>query len=96
MMQAVWNETVVAAAADTVIVEGNHYFPLNALRQEFFRKSDTQTVCPWKGTASYYSIVVADKINSDAAWYYSEPKTAASQIAGRVAFWKGVEIKPKA
>jgi len=69
------------------------YFPLNALRQEFFRKSDTQTVCPWKGTARYYSIVVADKTNSDAAWYYSEPKTAASQIAGRVAFWKGVEVK---
>ena len=68
--------------------------PLNALRQEFFRKSDTQTVCSWKGTASYYTIVVASKTNSDAAWYYAEPKTAASQIAGRVAFWKGVEIKP--
>ena len=94
MMQAIWNSALIAEAADTVIVEGNHYFPPNALRQEFFRKSDTHTVCPWKGTASYYSIVVGEKINADAAWCYPEPKPAANNIAGRVAFWKGVEVKP--
>ena len=96
MMQVVWNGAVIAEAADTVVVEGNHYFPTVALRQEFFRNSDTQTVCPWKGTASYYSIVVGDKTNVDAAWYYPEPKSAASSIKGKVAFWKGVEVKPKA
>lgn len=94
MMQAVWNGAVVAEAAETEIVEGNHYFPPSALRQEFFQKSDTQTVCPWKGTASYYSIIVGGKVNTDAAWYYPEPKPAASQIANRVAFWKGVDVRP--
>lgn len=94
MMQAVWNGAIVAEAADTVIVEGNHYFPPESLRAEFFRNSATQTVCPWKGTASYYSITVGDKTNVDAAWYYPEPKSAASNIKGNVAFWKGVEVRP--
>jgi len=93
MMQAIWNGTVVAESASTEIVEGNHYFPPSALRQEFFQKSDTQTVCPWKGTASYYAIIVDDKANKDAAWYYPEPKSAASNIANRVAFWKGVDVR---
>lgn len=93
MMKAVWNETIIAESAKTEIVEGNHYFPPEALRKEFFRPSDTQTVCPWKGTASYYSIVVGDKVNADAAWYYPEPKSAASHIAGKVAFWKGVRVE---
>jgi len=93
MMKAVWNGIVIAEAAKTEIVEGNHYFPPEALRKEFFRPSDTHTVCPWKGAASYYSIVVGDKVNTDAAWYYPEPKSAASQIAGKVAFWKGVRVE---
>lgn len=93
MMKAVWNGAVIAEADNTEIVEGNHYFPPEALRKEFFRPSDTQTVCPWKGTASYYSIVVGDKINADAAWYYPAPKSAASQIAGKIAFWKGVRVE---
>lgn len=92
-MRAVWNGTVIAESANTRVVEGNHYFPPEALRQEFFRPSNTHTVCPWKGTASYYSIVVGDKVNIDAAWYYPEPKTAASQIAGKIAFWKGVRVE---
>ena len=93
MMKAVWNGTVIAEAAATEVVEGNHYFPPEALRAEFLRPSDTRTVCPWKGTASYYSIVVGDAINPDAAWYYPQPKSAASQIAGKVAFWKGVRVE---
>ena len=93
MIQAIWNETVIAESETTEIVEGNHYFPAETVRMEFFRPSDTHTVCPWKGTASYYSIVIGDKINADAAWYYPEPKSAASHIAGKVAFWKGVQVK---
>ncbi len=93
MVKAIWNGTVVAESAETEVVEGNHYFPPVALSKEFFRPSDTKSVCPWKGTASYYSIVVGDKVNADAAWYYPEPKSAASQIAGMVAFWKGVRVE---
>lgn len=92
-MRAVWNGTVIAESANTTVVEGNHYFPPEALRQEFLRPSDTRTVCPWKGVARYYSIVVGDKFNADAAWYYPEPKTAARRIAGKVAFWKGVRVE---
>lgn len=93
LTRAVWNGTVIAESAKTEIVEGNHYFPPEALRQEFLRPSDTRTVCPWKGAARYYSIVVGDKVNADAAWYYPEPKTAARRIAGKVAFWKGVRVE---
>lgn len=93
MMKAVWNGTVLAESATTEIVEGNHYFPPEALRQEFFRPSDTRTTCPWKGSAHYYSIAVGDQTNPDAAWLYPEPKSAASRIAGKVAFWKGVRIE---
>ena len=93
MIRASWNGVVVAEAAETEIVEGNHYFPASALNQACFRPSDTQSVCPWKGTARYYSIVVGDQTNRDAAWYYPEPKDAARPIAGRVAFWKGVKVE---
>jgi uncharacterized protein (DUF427 family) len=93
MMKALWNGTVIAESAKTEIVEGNHYFPAEALHMVFFQPSETQSVCPWKGTAQYYSIVVGGKVNADAAWYYPAPKSAATQIAGKVAFWKGVRVE---
>ena len=91
-MKAIWNDTVLAESDDTVVVEGNHYFPAASLREEYFRESDHHSVCPWKGTASYYDVVVGDAVNAQAAWYYPQPKDAAAQIAGRVAFWKGVRF----
>ncbi len=91
-MKAVWNGAVLAESDDTVVVEGNHYFPPDAMKKEHFQPSGTQTVCGWKGTASYYTLVVNGKENPDAAWYYPQPKDAAKQIAGRVAFWKGVVV----
>jgi uncharacterized protein (DUF427 family) len=95
MPKAIWNGTVIAEAADDAIeiVEGNAYFPADAVRRDLLQPSDTHTVCGWKGTASYYHIAVDGKVNHDAAWYYPEPKAAASNIAGRVAFWKGVEVR---
>lgn len=91
-MRAIWNDTVLAESDDTVVVEGNHYFPSGALRREHFRDSSKHTVCPWKGTASYYDVVVGDAVNADAAWYYPAPKDPASAVAGRVAFWRGVQV----
>jgi uncharacterized protein (DUF427 family) len=91
-MKAIWNGQVVAESDDTVVVEGNHYFPADSLKAEFFEDSNTHTRCPWKGEASYKSLVVDGKTNSDAAWYYPQPKDAAKPIAGRYAFWKGVEV----
>ncbi|KZC37052.1 MULTISPECIES: DUF427 domain-containing protein [Rhodanobacter] len=91
-MRAMWNDTVLAESNDTVVVEGNHYFPADSLRREYFRDSDHHSICPWKGTASYYDLVVGDAINPQAAWYYLQPKDAAAQIKGRVAFWHGVEV----
>jgi uncharacterized protein (DUF427 family) len=91
-MRAMWNNTVLAESDDTVVVEGNHYFPADSLRREHFRDSDHHSVCPWKGTASYYDLVVGDAINPQAAWYYPQPKDAAAQIKDRVAFWHGVEV----
>lgn len=91
-MKASWHGVVIAESEDTVVVEGNHYFPESAVKREYLRPSDTHTVCPWKGTASYYSLVVDDAENKDACWYYPEPKDAAVQIRGRVAFWKGVTV----
>jgi uncharacterized protein (DUF427 family) len=91
-MRAMWNDTVLAESDDTVVVEGNHYFPADSLRREHFRDSDHHSVCPWKGTASYYDLVVGDAINPQAAWYYPQPKDAAAQIKDRVAFWHGVEV----
>lgn len=91
-MKAIWNKAVLAESDETIVVEGNHYFPANAINKEFFRPSATHTVCGWKGTASYYDIVVDGAINPDAAWFYPAAKDAAKEIENRVAFWKGVEI----
>lgn len=91
-MKAIWNDTVIAESDATVVVEGNHYFPPDSIRREFFRPSSTTSVCPWKGTASYYTLEVGGARNPDAAWYYPEPKPAAAKIAGRVAFWRGVRV----
>ena len=92
-MKATWNGTVLADSDDTVVVEGDHYFPVAALRREHFRPSDTHTTCGWKGVASYYDVVVDGAVNKDAAWYYPDPKDAARQILDRVAFWKGVKVE---
>ena len=92
-MQAIWNREIIAESTDTVVVEGNHYFPVESVNMKFMKPSDNHTSCPWKGEASYYSIEVGGEKNIDAAWYYSEPKEAASNIKGHVAFWKGVEVK---
>lgn len=92
-MRATWNGAVLAESDDTVVVEGNHYFPADSLRQEYFRDSDHHSICPWKGTASYRDVVVGDAVNKDAAWYYAAPKEAAAQIKDRVAFWRGVQIQ---
>lgn len=91
-MKAVWNGQIVAESDDTVIVEGNHYFPRTVLREDVIAASDTTTVCSWKGTAHYYDLVVAGETNPDAVWYYPAPKAAARQIDVRVAFWHGVEV----
>ncbi|MFL5331475.1 MAG: DUF427 domain-containing protein [Gemmataceae bacterium] len=92
-MRATWNGTVIAESNDTIVVEGNHYFPATSIRKEHFRPSTTHTECGWKGTASYYTVVVGNQSNPDAAWYYPEPKEAARNIAGYVAFWKGVKVE---
>ena len=91
-MKAIWNDTVIAESDDTVVVEGNHYFPIDSVRPETITDSDHHTVCPWKGTASYYNVVADGATNADAAWYYPTPKPAAAQIEGRIAFWKGVQV----
>lgn len=93
-MKATWNGKVIATSDDTVVVEGNHYFPSQSVDREVLRASSKQTVCPWKGTANYYDVIARGEINKDAAWYYPEPKPAASEIAGMIAFWKGVEVTP--
>ena len=93
MPTATWKNTVIAQSDDTVVVEGNHYFPRAALRDDVVRPSDTHTVCPWKGTASYYSIGVDGEGNRDAAWYYPDTLPAADSIKGRIAFWKGVTVE---
>jgi uncharacterized protein (DUF427 family) len=91
-MKALWNGQIIAESADTVVVEGNHYFPLESVNRAVLEHSQTTTVCPWKGTANYYSLNVDGARNPDAVWYYPQPKPAAAQIAGRVAFWRGVQI----
>jgi uncharacterized protein (DUF427 family) len=92
IMKAIWNNQVIAESDETIIIEGNHYFPPNTIKEEFFESSDTHTVCPWKGTASYYTLDVEGEQNKDAAWYYPETKDLASKIKGYVAFWKGVKV----
>ncbi len=93
MVKAVWNGAVIATSDDTVVVEGNHYFPRKDVHSDYLVASSTHTNCPWKGVASYYSLSVAGKTNADAAWYYPEPKSAAAEITDRIAFWKGVEVR---
>jgi uncharacterized protein (DUF427 family) len=91
MATATWNDTVIATSDDTVVVEGNHYFPRDAVSAELV-ESETQSFCPWKGTASYYSVKVGDDVNADSAWYYPEPMDAAAEIKDRIAFWHGVDV----
>ena len=92
MVKAIWNGETIAESDETVVVEGNHYFPLDSVRPGVLTPSSTTSVCPWKGTAEYYSVQAGGDENRDAAWYYAEPKPAAAEIAGRVAFWKGVKV----
>jgi uncharacterized protein (DUF427 family) len=92
-MKATWNGAVLAESDETVVVEGNHYFPSDSIRKEHFFDSSTHTNCPWKGEASYYNVVVEGQVNKDAAWYYAEPKPAADEIRNRVAFWRGVKVE---
>jgi uncharacterized protein (DUF427 family) len=93
MPTARWNGAVIAQSDDTVVVEGNHYFPADSVNEALFEASATHTTCPWKGVASYKSLVVDGKLNPDAAWYYPDPKSAAAEIKGRYAFWKGVTVE---
>jgi uncharacterized protein (DUF427 family) len=95
VMMAVWRETVLAESDDTVVVEGNHYFPADSLHREFLRPSARHTVCAWKGTASYYDVVVDGEVNREAAWYYPDPSPAAARIRGRIAFWHGVKVRSR-
>jgi len=93
MPKATWNGVTIAESEDTVIVEGNHYFPAASVKREYLRDSATHTTCPWKGQASYYDIVVDGAVNKDAAWFYPAPKDAAAEIKDRIAFWKGVQVR---
>ena len=92
-MKATWNGATLAQSDDTVIVEGNHYFPIDSIDRAYFIESDTQTTCPWKGHARYYDISVGGAVNRDAAWYYAEPKEQAANIKNRIAFWKGILVE---
>lgn len=91
-MKALWNGVVIAESDNTVVVEGNHYFPLDSVKADYLVTSAKTSVCPWKGTANYYSLSVNGQTNADAAWYYADPKSAAAEIKGRVAFWRGVQV----
>jgi uncharacterized protein (DUF427 family) len=91
-MKATWQDTLLSESDKTIVVEGNHYFPPDSIKREFFQSSDTHSTCPWKGLASYYHVQVAGQVNQDAAWYYPEPKDAAQQIKNYVAFWRGVKV----
>ena len=92
-MKAIWNNTIIAESDETIIVEGNHYFPSTAIKPEHFQPSETHTTCGWKGEASYYNILVNGEVNKDAAWYYPQTKDAAKNIENYVAFWKGVRVE---
>jgi uncharacterized protein (DUF427 family) len=92
-MKATWHGATLAESGATVMLEGNNYFPANSINRDYFRESEHHTTCPWKGEASYYDILVDGEANKDAAWYYPEPKDAASNIKGHVAFWKGVVVQ---
>ncbi len=92
-MKAIWNNEVIAESDKTVVIENNHYFPHDSIKKKYFKTSETQTTCPWKGEASYYTLEVDGKLNKDAAWYYPEVSALAKGIKNHVAFWKGVEVK---
>ena len=92
-MKAIWNNQVIAESDTTVVIENNHYFPANSIKKEYFKHSDTQTNCPWKGVASYFNLEVDGQENKDAAWYYPETSHAAKPIEGHIAFWKGVQVE---
>jgi uncharacterized protein (DUF427 family) len=94
MPKAIWKGTVIADSDKTEIVDGNHYFPPNSIHEEYFQKSDTTTVCGWKGTANYYDVIVDGDTNPAAAWCYADPKPEAAKIKGYLAFWKGVQVAP--
>ena len=91
-MKAIWNGKIIAESDKTIKIEGNHYFPASAIQKEFLATSGTKTVCPWKGTASYYNLVVDGETNADAVWYYPEPKAMAAEIKDYIAFWRGVQV----
>lgn len=93
MPKAIWNGAIIAESEDTVMVEGNHYFPPDSVNRDYLQESQTQTTCPWKGEASYYHVMVDGELNADAAWYYPDPKSKASHIKDHVAFWHGVEVE---
>ena len=92
-MKAIWNNATLAESDKTIVIEGNHYFPPDAINRSYFQDSATHTHCPWKGEASYYDVVVADQVNKDAAWYYPNPKPAAAEIKNYIAFWHGVKVE---
>jgi uncharacterized protein (DUF427 family) len=92
MAKAIWNGAILASSDHCEIVEGNYYFPPESIHQEYFLESNTHTTCPWKGVASYYTVVVDEQVNKDAAWYYPNPQEKANNIKGYVAFWKGVQV----
>ncbi|HEX9628472.1 MAG TPA: DUF427 domain-containing protein [Pyrinomonadaceae bacterium] len=92
-MKASWNNAVIAESDNTVVVEGNHYFPRDAVNNEYLQPSSSHTICPWKGEAGYYDVVVNGEINGDAAWHYPDPKPAAAEIKNRIAFWHGVTVE---
>jgi len=91
-MKAIWNDQIIAESNDTIVVENNHYFPIESVKAEYLENTDTHTTCPWKGLASYYTLNVDGKKNQDAAWFYPQPKEAANHITNYVAFWKGVKV----
>ena len=93
MPKAIWNDEIIAESDDTVVVEGVYYFPRSSVREDVLRPSDTHTVCPWKGKASYYSLASGDNVTADAVWFYPEPKPDAKAVRDRVAFWKGVKVE---
>ena len=93
MVKAIWNGAVLAESDRTIVVEGNHYFPPEAINWQFYQASDTHTVCGWKGVASYYDLQVNDQVNRNAAWYYPSPKEAAKKIDSYIAFWRGVQVQ---
>ena len=92
-MKAIWNNTVIAESDQTIVVEGNNYFPPDAIKPEYFQPSETHTTCSWKGEASYHNVIVNGEVNKDAAWYYPLPKDAAKNIENYIAFWKGVKVE---